>query len=359
MLKQLIIDNFRTWKKTEINFDKGVNVIIGDLQAGKTNIIRSLKLLCTNKPSGLKVINNKTDKQEVDVYAELEEKNKNINKVRIVKSKKDSKYILNDEEFRKIGTKVPEEVKEKVLGGIHFQDQIDLPFLIGESNTSSINKEINKIIGFEKIDGYLGVVNSEKSGLDIKKKNIIKDIKEKKNELRQYNDLGMKQKLLKSIIDHHKSYTDIFHHFSELEILYGVIQSKQTVYNDIKSKHVNCIEYVNKITNNIGKIDSSVELLKLYNRYHELYSYNNNYKVVIYLYDLIEKEIKLLKPIIETYDLIDSIEEDYERLKGLEYKEKEVVEKRNEFLLKNFIDCPYCESKLTPKKTKKLIKGLA
>jgi predicted ATP-dependent endonuclease of OLD family len=43
-IAQLIIENFRNFKKTEINFNDGVNVIIGSNNRGKTNLIKALSL---------------------------------------------------------------------------------------------------------------------------------------------------------------------------------------------------------------------------------------------------------------------------------------------------------------------------
>ena len=43
-ISKIIIENFRNFKKTEVEFNDGVNVIIGPNNTGKTNLIKALSL---------------------------------------------------------------------------------------------------------------------------------------------------------------------------------------------------------------------------------------------------------------------------------------------------------------------------
>ena len=52
MIKSIDIENFQSHKKTRIDFDPGVNVIIGRSDSGKTSILRALNWVINNKPSG-------------------------------------------------------------------------------------------------------------------------------------------------------------------------------------------------------------------------------------------------------------------------------------------------------------------
>jgi predicted ATP-dependent endonuclease of OLD family len=55
-ISKIQISNFRNFKEKEIEFNDGVNVIIGHNNAGKTNLIRALSLVIDNqKPKRLEV----------------------------------------------------------------------------------------------------------------------------------------------------------------------------------------------------------------------------------------------------------------------------------------------------------------
>ena len=50
-INSIRIEGFRNFKDSQIEFNEGVNVIIGHCNAGKTNLLRALSLVLTNKTS--------------------------------------------------------------------------------------------------------------------------------------------------------------------------------------------------------------------------------------------------------------------------------------------------------------------
>jgi len=52
MLKTLRGENFQSWRELLMTLSPGVNVIVGESDAGKSAIMRMLRLLITNRPSG-------------------------------------------------------------------------------------------------------------------------------------------------------------------------------------------------------------------------------------------------------------------------------------------------------------------
>ena len=46
MLKKLILKNFQSHSDSELEFDKGINVICGNSDSGKSSIIRSFIWAC-------------------------------------------------------------------------------------------------------------------------------------------------------------------------------------------------------------------------------------------------------------------------------------------------------------------------
>ena len=67
MLKKLTINNFQSWKKTTIKWHKGVNVIIGKSDKGKSALFRSMYFLIKNRPLGDGFISWEADKVRVDL----------------------------------------------------------------------------------------------------------------------------------------------------------------------------------------------------------------------------------------------------------------------------------------------------
>jgi len=52
MIKTLSIQNYQSHKDSTLEFDPGVNVIVGSTDSGKTAIIRALRWLIWNRPNG-------------------------------------------------------------------------------------------------------------------------------------------------------------------------------------------------------------------------------------------------------------------------------------------------------------------
>ena len=52
MIKKLIIENYQSHKRTEIDFSDGVNAVIGRTDVGKSAIMRALIWVMRNRPLG-------------------------------------------------------------------------------------------------------------------------------------------------------------------------------------------------------------------------------------------------------------------------------------------------------------------
>ena len=67
-ISNIQINNFRNFKKKKIEFNDGINVIIGHNNAGKTNLIKALSLVIDNqKPKRLDVDDFNKDLTLVDI----------------------------------------------------------------------------------------------------------------------------------------------------------------------------------------------------------------------------------------------------------------------------------------------------
>ena len=156
MIKSLKIQNFQSHAKTELEFSPGVNVIVGTSDSGKTAIIRALRWVRWNRPSG-DAFRSKWG-GSTSVLVECEEA-----KVSRIKDKSD-KFLLrpkgrDEMEFKAFGTNVPEEIVALLnLDEINLQSQHDAPFLISDS-PGVVAAHFNRVAGLDKIDEATSRIN--------------------------------------------------------------------------------------------------------------------------------------------------------------------------------------------------------
>lgn len=179
MIKKLEIDNFRSHRKTILNFVKGVNCIIGLPESGKTNIIRAINWVLTNRPLGFRVHSDFTDDPTM-VTLQFEEGNE----VTLGKTKKTSEYSFNDTPLRAIDKDVPDVIaKASAMSDLNLQRQLDKPFLIC-STAGEVARVFNKITRLEKPDLAVSLLT-----MDINSENKkLKMLQSQKNELQDKID---------------------------------------------------------------------------------------------------------------------------------------------------------------------------
>lgn len=146
MIKTLTLENFQSHKKSELNFDKGLNIIVGQSDSGKTAIIRALRWLVWGRPLGNAFCSTWAEQTSVTV---------NVDNIDITRNEgKEKSYVISTikEPFRAFGTSVPEEVLNILnLSEINLQSQLDQPFLLS-SSAGDVAQHFNKIARLDKID---------------------------------------------------------------------------------------------------------------------------------------------------------------------------------------------------------------
>ena len=151
MIKSLHIQNFQSHKDTALEFDPGVNVIVGSSDSGKSAIIRAFKLVAQNKPEGDAYRSHWGGKTLITATFD----NCTVERER----DKENIYRLNKSEYRAIGTGIPNDIAAVInLNDINLQQQHDKPFLI--SNTAGeVAQHFNAIAHLEQIDDSIKKVN--------------------------------------------------------------------------------------------------------------------------------------------------------------------------------------------------------
>lgn len=187
MIKSLYIKNFQSHKNTNIEFCPGINAICGQSDRGKSSIIRAIRLIVENRPSGDSYRSNFADGEDTIVKLTTFEKTS----VERHKGDKENCYILStlDKPIRAMGQSVPEEVSQLLdIGSINLQYQMDQPFLIS-GNSSKLAQYINQMANLEVIDTATSNIRKKILGNNSKKAALESDIETKTGQIAKYDNL--------------------------------------------------------------------------------------------------------------------------------------------------------------------------
>lgn len=204
MINFLKAKNYQSHRDTRLDFVPGVNVLVGLSQSGKTAISqRAVKLLRANRPLGAsKFFPRSLDKGETEVTMGLSEGGEVSIRKKISRNKegeplvRSSTYVLDGKEYEGFKDKVPDEVERTLnLSGLNFREQFDGPFLIN-SPSSEVAKTFNRVINLEETDKYKSDLTKKVDGGNAEIRILKEQLKGKKNELSQYDDLPDVEKMV-------------------------------------------------------------------------------------------------------------------------------------------------------------------
>ena len=180
-LKTVILENFQSHKHCVIDFNEGLNVIVGPSDSGKSAIIRGIKWALYNEPSGDYFI--REGERECSVTLQFSDNTK----VKRIRGKSKNIYILikNDGEeikFEGFGTSVPQEIIDEIQikkipldsndsTYINLGEQLEGPFLLSEK-TSTRASAIGRLIGVNIVDDALKEALRDLRNRSSKRKNL-------------------------------------------------------------------------------------------------------------------------------------------------------------------------------------------
>jgi exonuclease SbcC len=300
MIQSLEIQNFQSHKQSKLELVDGVNVVIGHSDTGKSAIIRALRWLIWNRPTGEEFRSNWDGETTVTIKTDS---GKSAHRVR---TNKVNGYILGKTEFDAIKTDVPEEIVRFLnMNEINLQQQLDRHFLLTNS-PGEVAAHFNRVAHLEQIDVALQRIQSWI-------RQIEQDTRSNESRLEQLND-ELKQ----------------FDHLETFETDVEVLEDMQRKLESKKRDEQRLIALIESIEQVTDEIESHSELLKdekLVNNILELYNRRN---------DLQTRETSL-------EGLLHNITTTQEKLS----KSQENVLKLEKTFQDNFPDvCPLCGQKV-------------
>lgn len=198
-INRLVIDNFQSHEHTVIEFGKGLNVITGPSDQGKSAILRALKWVLYNEPRGTEFIRHGASTARVSIelsngYEIIRERSKSRNKYTVISP--DGTV----QSFEGFGNEVPEEVikahgipkvtlDKDLKSSLNIADQLESPFLIAETGAVRA-KAIGRLTGVHIIDNAIRecmVDIRRESQSEDRIRNQLKDISSKIDDF-QYLD---------------------------------------------------------------------------------------------------------------------------------------------------------------------------
>ena len=348
MITSVHIKNFQKHKDLNIEFTDGINVITGESDAGKSAVIRALRWVLENRPSGSKFKTKGTAPStsvNVDLVLDGEE-------ITRTKSNSKNEYFFKGETFKAMGSDVPEPISSFTnISSLNIQRQFDEHFLF-QYPDSKVSKMINDVSGMEEIVLALEETNRRVRKAKGEEEFLCELIDEKEKEiaeLSRYEKFQDKISKISSKIKRVGAKEEKFEKLRKLLIQAKKIQEEKihrNVFNKILSRYNEVVEISYQL---IPKINETKRLRKTIDSYRSL---DNEPKIK---FEPIDKRIKNLmekKQSIEKKERSSfSLEKKIEAYTVLEENSKETKEKIDKLessvsTMKNKLKvCPVCNKR--------------
>jgi len=151
VLRTIELENFQNHRATKLDLSPGVNVIVGPSRGGKTAVLRALRWLVENRPSGDEFRRHGAEGEKTSVAVETSEGHF----VWRSRGPTANHYCLDQETFTGFGQDVPAPVAEALnLGDLNVQHQFDTPFLLFDS-PGQVARYLNRVVSLDVIDAAL------------------------------------------------------------------------------------------------------------------------------------------------------------------------------------------------------------
>lgn len=347
MIRQLHIRNFQSHSNTILNFLKGINVIVGDSQHGKSAIVKALRKQLTNRPLGDRFVHDWKKKNDPTVI-EIQYVEDPI--VRYVQRGKSKRYetIVGDKKrtFKKFKDKVPDEIlRLSNMGDLNIQTQLDQHFIMTDS-PQQVTKRINKILRFEdvekwkiKLTRWYNKFNTEISTYTKQIGNLERKIEHYKG----WNKVVRISKRTNQLSDKLENLEEKYESLTETIKRSNILKQQIKILSALNKKTT---KQTNKIDALLSKLEQQNTILKTLESIVE----NKNLitlgtKVKHTATALSGALVNVFERQTETLNLLNNIINLMQNIEALK-NEKEGVFIRHNKLMKTISICPLCEQQI-------------
>lgn len=150
MIEKILIRDFQCHKRIDIEFDPFISTITGVSDSGKTTILRALRWVSTNQPSGSDFIGGFGRAGLASVKLKVD--GKSIERRR---GGEENSYRLKNRILRAFGQGTPQPIRDILnLGEVNWSFQFDGPYWLMLS-PAEVSRQLNAIINLGAIDSAL------------------------------------------------------------------------------------------------------------------------------------------------------------------------------------------------------------
>lgn len=257
MIESIALQNFQSHKDTELLLHPGVNVLIGNSRAGKTSIIRALRWIIYNRPSGEAFRSHWGG----DTTASIQIGDTQIHRIRntnfngysidLIDPKTSNEHT---EQFEALGTTVPESI-QKVLNitDLNFQQQLDSPFLLSMS-PGKVAQYLNELVNLDLIDRSEAHVNKEIRERKRSITSVETELSHINLELEKFKDLNQWDEELCCLEKHDRNIEELINTCNNLEKLCDEI--------DITKQKTSKIQWIEPAKEEWQSIQKKIDSLK-------------------------------------------------------------------------------------------------
>ena len=345
MISSVHIKNFQKHKDLSLEFTPGINVITGKSDAGKSAVIRAIRWVLENRPSGNK-FKSKGTAPSTSVNVDLVINDEEISRT---KSTSKNEYFFKGETYKAMGSDVPEPISDFTnISSLNIQRQFDEHFLF-QYPDSKVSKMINDVSGMEEIVLALEETNRRVRKGKSEEEFICELIDEKEKEIQKLTKYEIFESKIFRIKRSIKKLEKKEYKVEKLRKL--LVQAKKiqkekihkNILNKIIKGYHNVIEISYQL---IPKIESTERLKKAIDRYRILDNEPkiNFSKIDSKVSDLVKKKRQLEKKINQEFNLEKKIES-YKNLSNRSDELSEEIkelEKSIAILKKKLKVCPTC-----------------
>jgi DNA repair protein SbcC/Rad50 len=189
MIRRIKLTNFQSHEDTDISFESGLNVLVGQSDSGKTAILRALRWVFWNRPGGDEFRSHWGG----DTHVVVELTDGNVITREKGKAGRNA-YILNGKEYVAFGQDVPEDIARVInITDVNLQQQMDSPFLLSET-PGEVAKHFNKVANLDIIDHATSYINKKLNAVQSDIKHHEKNVEKLETDLESLPDIEAYEK---------------------------------------------------------------------------------------------------------------------------------------------------------------------